>query len=93
MGSPASTGATVVSAVPAGTPSSASSAAPSVGRSAGSFSSAAIAVDSSAAGPSGRTSLIGGGGAVWWSMISCIGSVDSNGSRPVSIRYSITPNE
>ena len=70
----------------AGSPSSATSATPSGGRSAGLFESAAIATLSSRGGASGRNVVTGGGGASLCSATAARASSDSKGSRPVSIR-------
>ncbi len=95
VGSPVRGSATIV-AVPPRVPaarSSASSAAPSCGRSAGCLAREASAVAASCAGASGRISETDGGSSARCIATSAIAFGDSNGSRPVSIRKSITPAE
>jgi hypothetical protein len=89
--------ATIVGAslsVAAGPAASArTSASPSSGRACGSFASDASASATSAAGAAGRASARGNG--LSWMCIraSSSGLSDSNGSRPASSRYKMTPNE
>jgi hypothetical protein len=68
-------------------------APPSGGRACGSLASIESVSCARCAGASGRTLLTGGAGASRWRAASCSGSSASNGSRPVSIRKRITPNE
>src|SRR5437588_1479275 len=92
-------GSTIVSAPAAvslptgGAPSLAASAAPSGGRRRGSFASESVATAARSRGTSGRKSSIAGGSALRCIRASSTGESLSNGNRPVSIRYSRTPNE
>jgi hypothetical protein len=71
----------------------ATSAAPSAGRLAASFRSVASAVDARPAGASGRTLLTAGAGSSRFIRTNSIALSALNGSRPVSIRKRMTPNE
>ncbi len=84
---------TLVTLVAGSCLSSLRSAAPSCGRSAGSFASAAVVRLSSTAGASRQNAVTGGAVLSRCSSRSRSGSSASNGSRPVSIRKRITPNE
>jgi len=82
-----------VGSAAAGAWSRAARAAPSAGRCRGSFARAAVATAARFCGTSGRTSSIGGGFVCRCICASFTGDSLSNGSRPVSMRYSNTPNE
>ena len=93
-------GSTWVTAGPAATrvgasapPSWSRSAPPSAGRSAGFFASERSASATRAGGAPARTADSGGGAWCRWPRSTSIALGDSNGSRPPSIRYRITPNE
>jgi hypothetical protein len=76
-----------------GAPSAAASAAPSGGRSAGSFARAEFTTPASAGGTSPRKLSTAGAGRSRCMAASSIGCCAVNGSRPVSIRKRITPSE
>ena len=66
---------------------------PSGGRSAGDLAIDSSATAASVIGASGRSEWIAGGASYSWRRSRSTGLCVSNGSRPVSIRYRITPNE